>query len=239
MLSQLLPRSRFPSLSPWLSRYFRAVFSIWRKRRWNWFLEILQPRPGQNILDVGGTPAFWAGSGLEGVQVVCLNPDPGARGDALPPGVEFVQGDGCRIYEYFGGQKFDIVFSNSVIEHLGSAARQKKFAEEVCQAGRQVWVQTPAYECPFEPHFLAPGFHWLPVAWRKQTARWLTPWGWMQRPTRQEVSRIVDEIRLLRRGEFRGLFPGCLFLEEKIGPLPKSYIAYRGAKKSGDSRPGS
>ena len=121
-----------------------------------------------------------------------------------------------------------MVFSNSVIEHVGDLARQKRFAGELRRVGQRLWVQTPAYEFFIEPHFLAPFFHWLPVAWRIQTGRWATLWGWLEKPSPQRVREMVEEIRLLKKNEFQELFPDCQILTEKIlGILPKSYIAVR------------
>ncbi len=53
-----------------------------------------------------------------------------------------------------------VVFSNSVIEHVGTWEDQQAFAAEVRRVGRRLWV--PAYECPIEPHYLAPLVHYLP-----------------------------------------------------------------------------
>ena len=49
----------------------------------------------------------------------------------------FVEGDGRRLP--FEDASFDIVYSNSVIEHLGTLPNQREFAREVLGAG-------PAYE---------------------------------------------------------------------------------------------
>ncbi len=92
-------------------------------------------------------------------------------------------------------------------------------------------MQTPAYECPIEPHFLVPAVHWLPRSVRRFVVRWLTPWGWLQRPTREELERMVCEIRLLTRSEVLSLFPDCEILTERLlWVLPKSYVAVRRAR---------
>jgi hypothetical protein len=96
--------------------------------------------------------------------------------------------------------------------------------------GVKIWVQTPAYECPIEPHYLAPFIHWLPMRWgiRRFAVRWFTPWGWISRPTPQEVDSTVNYTRLITKKEFAALFPDCTIKVERIlGLLPKSYIAFR------------
>ena len=111
---------------------------------------------------------------------------------------------------------------------MGTWERQKAFARECRRVGKKLWIQTPAYECPFEPHFLAPFVHWLPKEVRRRMVRWFTPWGWLQRPGQKEVDHEIDSIRLLTRHQFEELFPDCEIHTERIlGIVPKSYVAYR------------
>lgn len=210
-----------------MNAIYDVIFSFWRKRRQALFLKLICPQPGDQILDVGGVPRFWSNEIWRPFNILCLNPDPNVARNSEPEGVQTILGDGCFLSEIFREKKFDIVFSNSVIEHLGTAQMQQQFAKEIRGAGKKLWVQTPAYEFPFEPHFLCPCLHWLPRPWQKTLARWLTPWGWMQRPESKDVARIVDEIRLLKQAEFRRLFPDCTILVERFLFLPKSFVAYR------------
>jgi ubiquinone/menaquinone biosynthesis C-methylase UbiE len=135
-------------------------------------------------------------------------------------------GDGCNLP--FADGSYDMVFSNSVIEHVGTWEQQQAFAREARRVGRKLWIQTPAFECPVEPHYIAPFVHYLPRSVQKATLRWCTPWGWLQKPTKQQVNDAVDSTRLLSKREFRELFPDCEILTERLaGILPKSYIAIR------------
>jgi len=54
----------------------------------------------------------------------------------------------------YSDNEFDICFSNSVIELVGSFEDQRKFANEIRRVGRKLWVQTPARSFFFEPHYL-------------------------------------------------------------------------------------
>ena len=126
------------------------------------------------------------------------------------------------------GNEYDIVFSNSVIEHVGEWQDQQAFAREVRRVGGKLWVQTPARECPFEPHYLAPFIHWLPKHWQKRLIRWCTVYGWIQRPSSEDIAEMVTSIRLLKKSEMMALFPDCELLVETLwGVFPKSYIAVR------------
>lgn len=141
------------------------------------------------------------------------------------PGFDFRAGDGCALP--FADGEFDVVFSNSVIEHVGSWERQQAFAREARRVGRRLWVQTPAREFFIEPHLLAPFVHWLPRRTQRGLIRWATGWGWLTRPTPAQVDEFLAEVRLLTRREMTELFPDCEILTERFLGLPKSYIAVR------------
>lgn len=212
--------------------FYKFLFRFWRSGRKKLFLARMLPRCAKNLLDVGGSATFWQDENLGGCHLAILNLPKG-----LPSGpwrgqrVSVALGDGCFLP--FGNSAFDIVFSNSVIEHLSSWDKQQRFAAEALRVGRAIWIQTPAYECPFEAHFLAPFFHWLPTSWRTALARNFTLWGLLHRPTPEACQRMVAEIRLLKKGEMVALFPGCeIWTERILGVFPKSYIAFRRSKQS-------
>jgi hypothetical protein len=115
-----------------------------------------------------------------------------------------------------------------VIEHVGSWERQRQLADEARRVGKRVWIQTPAFACPIEPHYLSPFVHWLPLRIRRPVAKWLTPWGWLARPSAAQLQEMISTTRLLRFREMQTLFPDCeIHVERMLGAVPKSYIAIR------------
>jgi hypothetical protein len=62
----------------------------------------------------------------------------------------------------FETKSFDIVFSNSLIEHLPRELQQA-FAAECQRVGRHFYIQTPNKWFPVELHILLPIIHWLPL----------------------------------------------------------------------------
>lgn len=177
------------------------------------------------ILDIGGTPYNWQWVQCP-AQITLLNPVIPTPLPALPGNLTYLRGDGTCLQ--FDDKSFDIVFSNSVIEHVGNFENQEKFAAEATRVGRSLWIQTPNRAFIIEPHFLAPFFHFLPKMWQHKLARNFTLWGWLARPTAEYARAQVDEIRLLSRAEFVSMFPGCQVCEEKVlGVLTKSLIAVR------------
>ena len=81
------------------------------------------------------------------------------------PNIDPRAGDATNLSEFPDGS-FDVVFSNSVIEHLQTFGNQEAMAREVRRLAPVFWVQTPNFWFPVEPHFLTPAWHWLPVAAR-------------------------------------------------------------------------
>ena len=208
---------------------FESLYRIargFRRKRMERFLALCAPTPATTILDVGGFSGFWSESGIT-AQITILRPE---GPENLPPGgpanIRSIAGDGCDLREH-ASQSFDMVFSNSVIEHVGDEARQQAFAREALRVGKSVWMQTPARAFPIEPHLLTPFYHWLPVAMQERFFRW-TVWGLMRRP-RPTVAdyHLHTRARLLSRREVQAWFPGALIVTERFCGLPKSYIAWR------------
>lgn len=203
---------------------FNAVSPYFRERRMRRFRSLVAPAPGDRILDVGGTPGFWREAADLRSTLTLLNPDPVAL-EARDQGVCLLRGDGCDLP--FANRKFEIVFSNSAIEHVGSWDRQLAFAKEVRRVGKKIWVQTPAREFFVEPHLITPFFHWLPRGCQRLLMRNFTVRGWLERPHPTAVEAFLKEVRLLTAAEMRVLFPDCDILRERFLGMTKSYIAVR------------
>ena len=138
---------------------------------------------------------------------------------------EFVVGDGCKLG--YSDQSFDVLYSNSVIEHVGTYERQQAFAAEARRVGRAVWIQTPARCFLIEPHLVTPFIHFLPRALQSHLLRYCTVWGLMTKPSPRQVKEFLDEVRLLTYAEMQRLFPDCEIRREKFLGMTKSYIAIR------------
>jgi len=207
---------------------YGQIFKLWRRRRFELFLRLLQPTPADTLLDVGGHPAFWTAQPQPVRRIDTLNTYEVSWSRECAPNHEIrtMIGDGCALT--MSARSYDIGFSNSVIEHVGSWERQQQFASEIRRVGRALWVQTPAYECPVEPHYLTPFVHYLPGSLQKRILRWCTVRGWLERPSREQIDFMVETTRLLRKSEMEELFPDCeIITEYMLGFIPKSYIAIR------------
>ena len=199
-----------------------------RAKRFQLFTELATgiPRP-LRILDIGGDNSFWemrGWAGLNDVYLTILNVyEQQKRNANITP----IIGDATNLHQ-FADSSFDIVFSNSVIEHLSTIENQARMASEVSRVGKAYWVQTPNFWFPMEPHFLVPGWQWMPLNARVALLRrWKCGW---RGPCsdRTQAQDLVKEIRLMTAKELRQLFPTAKIIPERFGGLVKSWVAFEG-----------
>ncbi len=94
------------------------------------FIELVAPTAGMKVLDLGGQPDIWD-SVKPVLNITCLNlPGVANVSHRAHHNITYVEGDACNM-PYFNRGDFDIVFSNSVLEHVGGADKQLAFANEV------------------------------------------------------------------------------------------------------------
>jgi hypothetical protein len=120
---------------------------------------------------------------------------------------------------------YDVVFSNSVIEHLGSLENQQRMASEARRVGRRYYIPTPSRTFPLEPHYLFPLAQFLPRSVGIQIGAHWKFGSYCTPGDLTAAARVADEIRLLSLREMRDLFPGATLHLERLGPLLKSITA--------------
>ena len=199
-----------------------------RRRRFLRFQQLIDrcEKSHLRILDIGGTEAFWEAMGFaeSGHEIVLVNL---FEQEPKYENIDIQVGD-ARALPQFDDNEFDIVFSNSVIEHLRNFEDQKRMAAEVRRLAPKYFVQTPNYYFPVEPHFLFPGFHYLPRSARMWLIMHFRLGSYERISDRREAEELVDEIRLLSRSEFRSLFPDAEIHDERLCGLTKSFMAVKG-----------
>lgn len=206
----------------WVDNVMRTL----RKRRMERFAATFGVTATTRILDVGGTPVNWLLLDVR-PRVTLLNMPP--ADNPVLEGFQYVAADGRGLP--FRDKSFQIVFSNSVIEHVGSPADQRQFADEIRRVGMQYWLQTPNRWFPIEQHLLTPGLHFLPRALQRQVARRWTVWDSVERPSPDRrqfyIEHYLRDIRLLDASELARLFPDGRLLRERHLGLTKSLIVAR------------
>lgn len=198
-----------------------------RARRARWLSETFPELADMSVLDLGGRIESWADAPVRPARVHVVNLEP--LPDELPPWAEADHADACELPISILGRRYDLVFSNSVLEHVGGHERRRRMAEAIQQLSPYYWVQTPYRYFPVEPHWLAPGMQFLPVAARVAIARrW--PLAYTPGKSYELAMRQVLTTELIGRAELRYLFPGATIRSERLAGLTKSLIALRGPR---------
>ena len=185
------------------------------------FYRYFEIKPQTAVLDIGGREFNWSLMPFA-PRVTILNVT--VQGDRSGK-FNWVIGDARKLL--FPDNAFEIVYSNSVIEHLGNIADQRKFAAECRRVGRSYFIQTPNRDFPIEPHVLAPFIHWLPKQWQGRLLRNFTLWGWITRPDSAARDRFLNTTRMLTKAELQSLFPDAEIRLERFLGLTKSLIALK------------
>lgn len=219
------------SSAPELSGYEKAARSSFRLARFSAFLNLINSIPVMDrplrILDVGGVEAYWGDKKrLIGrpVEITLVNLD---GKQPVNPGFVFLRGNACHMPE-FPDNSFDVIHSNSVIEHVGQWSSMMSMAKEIRRIAPSYFVQTPYFWFPLEPHARTPFLHWLPesLKFRLVMARKCGPY-WSKAATVDEAMRTIQDATLLDRRMFSALFPDATIIPEKFFGMTKSLMAIR------------
>lgn len=195
-----------------------------RQRRFRALLVRFPDFRDMHVLDVGGDVRDWKSRpDIRPARVTILSPESAILEDPEPWMTPLVA-DACDPSTMPTG--FDLVYCNSVIEHVGGPYRRRQFAENISRAAPHYWVQTPYRYFMLEPHLVFPGFQFMPLAIQARIAdRW--PLAVPHSNPDLEPIRYCLEHDLLSKTELRLLFPTAEILRERIAGITKSLIAIR------------
>ncbi len=196
-----------------------------RAQRWELLVGTFPDLGDMTVLDLGGVPEAWRASPVRPAALTVVNLIE-LSGGAADADVEVRTADACQAAELFVGRHFDLVYSNSLIEHVGGHARRQQLADAVRTLGARHWVQTPYRYFPVEPHWWFPAFQFLPVRARAEIAR---HWSLGPRTSRGEsvasAVRSVQSVELLSVTEMASYFPTSTIRREHLAGMTKSLIA--------------
>ncbi|MBA2127416.1 class I SAM-dependent methyltransferase [Hyphomicrobium methylovorum] len=192
-----------------------------RRKRISQFINRMGLRPGMRVIDLGGTPKIWELVPTP-LDITLLNSgqDPctvRSNGKSHHK-FTYVQGDACDLTA--PSNSFDLVFSNSVIEHVGDSGRQEAFATNARRLAPRYWIQTPAKWFPIEAHNGMPLWWFYSEALREKYLR-----RWKEKMP--EWTEMVAGTRVIEKRSLITMFPDAkIFVERSLG-IVKSYTVYR------------
>lgn len=173
------------------------MLSVWQRKRINIFREKFSLTYSTTILDYGSGDGKYIAEVIRGTRVKIKNV---YCYDILPQRL-------VKDFNYLPAlpnRTFDIVFCNSVIEHVND---QSLLAYNINTYGDRFFVQTPARYFPIESHCK------IPFA------------GYLSSAALSSICKTY--INLLDKKAFQKLFFDAEIIEEKAFGLVKSYIAVK------------
>ena len=214
---------------------FKSIFDIsenkdslgnkFREKRFSFFQKkINKMRKPISILDVGGKINFWENRGLAGnndYEITIVNIE---KETSKYSNIRYEIGDATNLNK-FKTKSFDIVHSNSVIEHLYNFNNQSRMASEIIRVGKKYIVQTPNKYFFLEPHYLFPFFQFIPDK-LKYLILTKTKISRLKKWDKKFASQYIKEIRLLSFKEMKILFPNSKIYFEKFVGMNKSFTMH-------------
>lgn len=166
--------------------------------------------------------------GLVPKQVTLLNSNP-VHLSSDNNNYQTIVGD-ARKLPFTDGQ-FDLVFSNSVIEHVGNSTDKSEFAKECQRVGKEIYIQTPNRWFPVEPHIVALFIHWLPRNLYKKV-HFISIMHLYQTYLRLKngnsgtvnTYKSANGADMLSYQQFKQLFPKYTIYKERTLGLDKSFV---------------
>ena len=210
-----------------------SINQKFREKRFAFFrglFESIMTESELKILDIGGTEVYWERMnfpGDENVIITLLNLD---EVEIQNPKFKSVKGNACDLSE-FSADEFDIVFSNSVIEHLYTFENQMRMANEVIRVGKNYFIQTPNRYFPIEPHWIFPMFQFFPFRLKVFLTQNFNIGNYKKTGSRQAAEDRCREVQLLTESQMQTLFPDGKVYREKFFGFTKSITMYNFSKK--------
>jgi hypothetical protein len=195
-----------------------------RRLRWKTFRAHFPDIESMSVVDLGGTVNYWMRAPVQprSVHVLNLQEPPSSIPDWIT--VDVADATDPALLSQAGA--YDLVYSNSVIEHVGGHQRRTAFAANAAALADRHWIQTPYRYFPVEPHWVCPCMQYLPLRARARLGlHWPlvhTRPADMERAIAQQLS-----VELLDITAMRHYFPNSQIVYDRLAGLVKSVIAVK------------
>jgi hypothetical protein len=190
------------------------------------------------IIDLGGTFAMWQRWGLAGDNSLSVTLANNFASDTNAKSIDLRFTNFSRLdidvleLDDNSYKQFDLIFSNSMLEHLPTRRLQQRLADSITSSGRPYFIQVPNKYSMIDPHFahpLAPFFaSWpKPLQMRMLLVSGLNGGG--RHRSLDTAARRLEFYCPLGKTEMKRLFPGAKVSYEWSYGIPMSIVARRGS----------
>ena len=208
----------------------KILFFNFRKKRSTFVKSIIKKIYDENgqvkIIDLGGTDKFWSIYGYNflkshNVKITLVNLIKLEISNS-----EIFELVNQNIFKYkFPKNKYDLCFSNSVIEHVGGIDQIKKFSKIHTLYTKYYYCQTPNKYFIIEPHYMFPFFNFLPLSFKLFLVSNFKLGNISKTKNKDKAIREINSINLLSEKEMKSLFINTILIKEKFLFMNKSFIA--------------
>jgi hypothetical protein len=206
-----------------------------RSRRLKLFNEFMKSISGPiRLVDLGGTVKFWESWGLARQPLLSVtlvnNHDLDKQHANAPvtlPNIRRLSADVLTLTVADFAQ-FEVIFSNSLIEHLPGRELQRQLAQAIIDSGRPYFLQTPNKRAPLDPHFprpYVPFFATYPRPLQARLLSWSALGSGSVAPSYDAALARLRNYYPLTAGDVRRLFPQARIVVERPLGFPMSIIA--------------
>jgi hypothetical protein len=211
-----------------------------RKKRLARFNEFMKGATGPvRLIDLGGTVKFWEDWGLAKqplLDVTLVNNhdlDKSHSNDPIAlPNIRRLNADVLTL-SAANLAEYDVIFSNSLIEHLPGRQAQRQLAQAIRDSGRPYFLQTPNKRSPVDPHFpkpYVPFFATYPRTVQARLLSWSALGSGSASPSYEAALTRLQNYYPLTTRDVRQLFPQARVVVERPMGVPMSIIAMSAAR---------
>ena len=170
------------------------------------FCELISFSKNDTIIDIGISPSEEYSENIllqkypYKNKYTCLSNQDCANLIKKYKNIKFINGNACKTK--LSDNKFNIVYSNVVLEHVGSYNKQKKFINELYRISSKVcFIVTPNRLHPIEFHTSLPLIHLLPKKMHRSILKFLG-YKFLSKEknlnllTKNDIKKILSETKI-------------------------------------------
>lgn len=206
-----------------------------RTRRFQTFLDFAPTGRPLKIVDLGGTIPFWEDwwevKAEHGFEITLINNHHiDLTAVDATTSQSFIQNKCQDVNDVTVSElsEYDLIFSNSFLEHLPSWKEQSRIAEKICASGKPFFIQVPNKNSIIDPHFASPFVPWFALYPKEIKARLATLHSFGSGRRAADISAARKQFfyyNPLGLSDLRRLFPDSHLQKERAFGIPLSIIA--------------